>query len=273
MCGTRRRVRKGGVNLRFTQQVEDRSLRSNTQQVIKVLGAFLGLLFFCLPVFSQLNYGRVFGGITDQTGGAIAGATVTVIDVERGVSRPLTTDAAGEYSASSLLPGTYTVRVEAKGFQSVERQNILLEVGQDLRVDLALQPGEQTQTVTVTESLPMVNTTNAMLGGTVENQTMSDLPLNGRNYENLLNFRPGVTTRPGGGSQSYSTNGGRTHWSIFLFDGLFDTNVYSGGSPLVGSPYGSAGPDQATILPLDAIQQVDIIWLPGSAPRQPHHSQ
>lgn len=101
-----------------------------------VLGVSLGLLLFCLPVFSQLNYGRIFGGITDQSGGAITGAMVTVIDVARGTTRPLTADSAGEYSAPSLLPGTYTIRAEAKGFKALERTDILVGVGQDVRVDL-----------------------------------------------------------------------------------------------------------------------------------------
>ena len=77
-----------------------------------------GLLVACvvfllsLPVFSQANLGRILGSATDQTGGVIAGATVTVLDVQRGISRTLTTDGAGEYNAPNLTPGTYTVRVE-----------------------------------------------------------------------------------------------------------------------------------------------------------------
>src|SRR6202030_1276933 len=111
-----------------------------------------------------LNLGRIVGGVTDQTGGAIAGATVTVTDVARGISRTLVSDGAGEYSAPSLTPGAYTVRAEAKGFQSLERTGITVEVGQDVRVDVTLRPGEQTQTVTVTEEIPQVNATNAELG-------------------------------------------------------------------------------------------------------------
>ena len=96
--------------------------------------------------------------MTDQTGGAIADASVTVTDVARGTNRVLMSDASGVYNAPSLLPGTYTVRVEAKGFSSVDRQNVLVEVGQEVKVDVTLRPGEQNQTVTVTESVPMVNT-------------------------------------------------------------------------------------------------------------------
>src|SRR5580700_9871106 len=160
--------------------------------------AFLGLLLVCVPVFSQGNYGRILGTVVDQSGGVVAGATVTVLDVDRGVSRTLTTDDAGEYNAPNLEPGKYTVRAEAKGFKTVERQNVILEVGKEPRVDLTLQPGEQTQTVTVTESIPLVETTNATMGGTLNNADIVDLPLNGRDYQNLLGLRPGVMLQPGG---------------------------------------------------------------------------
>src|SRR5580704_11440047 len=72
------------------------------------------MLFFliCLPIFSQTNQGRIQGGVFDQTGGAIAGASVSVTDVARGVAQTLTTDSAGQYSAVSLVPSTYTVRAE-----------------------------------------------------------------------------------------------------------------------------------------------------------------
>src|SRR5579884_2149250 len=90
-------------------------------------------VFLSSPLlFSQTNQGRVFGTITDQTGGVIVGAKVTVIDVARGINRALMTDAAGEYNAPNLIPGMYTIRVEAPGFQAFERQNIGVEVGQEL---------------------------------------------------------------------------------------------------------------------------------------------
>ena len=108
-------------------------------------GVALALVVMLMGVSAsaQLNYGRIYGAITDQTGGALAGATVTVVDVSRGISRPLTADDAGEYSAPSLLPGTYSARAEAAGFKAAEHAGIVVEVGQDLRVDLSLQPGEQ----------------------------------------------------------------------------------------------------------------------------------
>jgi hypothetical protein len=166
--------------------------------------AFLLLLAACMlvvsvPLFSQGSNGRILGAVTDQTGGVISGATVTIIDKDRGVAATLTTDVAGEYNAPSLLPGTYIVRAEANGFKRLERQGVALEVGKEIRVDLTLQPGVQEQTVTVTEAIPLVETSNATLGGTLNNTEINDLPLNGRNYQSLLALRPGVMLQPGGG--------------------------------------------------------------------------
>src|SRR5690242_1464577 len=174
-------------------------------RAIQLFGASLGVLLFSLSLFSQGNFGRILGTVTDQTGGVISGATISIIDKDRGVARTLTTDNAGEYNAPTLIPGTYTVRVEAKGFKTTERQNVVLEVGKEIRVDLTVQPGEQVQTVTVTEAIPLVETTNATLGGTLNNTDINDMPLNGRNYQNLLNLRPGVMTQPGGSPWTQST--------------------------------------------------------------------
>src|ERR1019366_9541853 len=113
----------------------------------------------------------------------------------------------GQYSAPNLTPGAYTVRAEFKGFQAIERLNTGLEVGKEIRVDFTLQPGQVSQTITITEALPMVETTNATLGGTLNNAAINDLPLNGRNFQNLLNLRPGVMIYPGGGQKTQSSNG------------------------------------------------------------------
>src|SRR4029077_5801575 len=134
---------------------------------------------FSVSLFSQANFGRILGTVTDQSGGVIVGATVTIVDQDRGVTRTLTTDEAGEYNAPNLTPGTYTARIEAKGFQTIERKDIAVGVGKEGQIDLSPQPGEQTQTVTGTETVPLVETTNAPLGGTLNNAEISDLPLNG----------------------------------------------------------------------------------------------
>jgi Carboxypeptidase regulatory-like domain len=90
---------------------------ARARQAICVLGAIAGVLLFSVALFSQGNNGRILGEVADQTGGVVSGATVTIVDKDRGVARTLTTDDAGEYNAPNLIPGTYTVRVEANGFK------------------------------------------------------------------------------------------------------------------------------------------------------------
>jgi len=118
-----------------------KTARSTT--MMPVLGTILGLLLFSLALFAQGSYGRILGTVTDQTGAVLPGATVTVLDTERGLARTLNTDSAGEYNAPNLIPGTYTVRVEAKGFKALARENIALEVGKEVRVDLTPQTGDR----------------------------------------------------------------------------------------------------------------------------------
>src|SRR5258708_6549113 len=166
------------------------------RKALQLLVGIMGVLLLCVPLFSQGNFGRILGDVTDQSGGVISGATVIVVDTQRGVARTLTTDEAGAYNAPTLIPGTYTVRVEAKGFKKIERQNVVLEVGKEVRVDLTVQPGEQTQTITVTESVPLVETSNATLGGTLKNAAINDMHLKGRKYQNILQFSHDVTAHP-----------------------------------------------------------------------------
>lgn len=95
---------------------------------LPLLGAIMGMLFLGLTGYSQANFGRILGAVTDQSGGVVAGAAVTILDTQRGVARTLTTDDAGEYNAPTLIPGNYTVRAEATGFKTIERRNIAVEV-------------------------------------------------------------------------------------------------------------------------------------------------
>ena len=229
------------------------------KSAVQLLGGLFVVLLLCLPAFSQGSFGRVLGTVTDQSGGVVSGATVTVIDTERGVTRTLTTDDAGAYNAPNLTAGNYTVRVEAKGFKRIERQGILIEIGREVRIDLTVQPGEQNQTVTVTESVPLVETTNATQGGTLENADIIDLPLNGRDYQNLLGLRPGVMLQPGGGPWTQSTNGVRPDESVWLVEGIISSNFFDA-RPVINMP--SPFTDGATILPVDAIQEFNLMENP-----------
>ena len=220
---------------------------------LRIFGAAILVIVFCAPVmFSQASQGTIQGGVFDQTGGAIAGAMVTISDVARGITRSLVADGAGQYVTPALDPGTYTVRAVAKGFRTEEHDGVLVEVGKNVRVDLVLQPGEQTQTITVSGEIPSVDTTDATLGGTVTNQAINALPLNGRNFQRLLQLHPGVVTVVGAGAGSSATNGRRSGDDLILVEGISTMGQATGGS-LINDVY--KGGDAASILPIDAIQE------------------
>src|ERR1039457_4767638 len=236
---------------------------------IRVLGMVCLALVVSISMLAQTTTGRILGTVSDASGAAVAGATVVITDVQRGANRSVVTDASGDYAVPELQPGVYQVRAEAKGFKTVERPNIVVEVAQDVRVDVSLPTGNVTETVTISEEVPLVNTTSATLGGTLSNKEINDLPLNGRNYENLLQLRPGIMRYPGGGFSTTSSNGLRAEDNAYLVDGLFNSEPFSGQSIINGA--GIAG-DSATILPVDAIQEFNVQqnppaeygWKPGA---------
>src|SRR6202049_5064071 len=242
---------------------------ARARTIMCVLGTILSVLFFSLALFAQGDFGRILGTVTDPSGAVIAGAKVSVIDTQRGLARTLTTYQGGEYNAPTLIPSTYTVRVEAAGFQKLERQNVLLEVGKEVRVDLTPQTGSQTQSVTITEALPLVDTASATLGGTLNNADINDLPLNGRNYQALLGLRPGVMLQPGGSPWTQSTNGIRPDETTWMVEGVINSTM-DAARPVAG--IGSPLTDGAGILPVDAIQEFNMEenpkaeygWKPGA---------
>ncbi len=226
-----------------------------------LLGATLVTLLICTPAFSQINFGRVLGNVTDPSGAIVVGATVTVTNTQTNVSRTLTTDSSGAYVAAALNPGTYTVRVEAPGFKVVTHQGVVVQVGLDTRSDVQLQLGANTQSVTITEAAPLVDTTSATVGGTLTDTQINDLPLNGRNFQNLVQLRPGVVIYPGGGPWQQSSNGQRPQNTAYYVDGLMDIDYSFGWTVLnTGTPITDAG----SVLPLDAISEFNLEQNPKS---------
>src|SRR6201998_934523 len=231
------------------------SVQKLNRKALLVSTIIVGLCLACNPLLAQVNTGRILGTITDQSGGVIAGAMGTETNTGTGVARTLTSDQAGEYIAPNLLAGNYTVRAPSTGFQTFERQNIAVGVGQDTRIDAQLVPGQVTQTVEVTSAPPLLDTTSAVVSGTLEAQAIVDLPLNGRNFENLLVLRPGVVAAPGGGTLTTSTNGLQPQDNNYFFEGLDSNDPFSGQSITNTTlPFG----DAATILPIDAIQELNV---------------
>src|SRR5438094_3070303 len=215
----------------------------------------LVVLLFSVALIAQGNFGRILGSVKDPTGAVLPGATVNIIDTQRGLTRTVTSDEAGLYNAPTLIPGTYTVRVEFPGFKTLSRENVVVEVGSEIRVELTIEPGQQSETVTVSEAIPLIDTTGATLGGVLANAAINDLPLNGRNYQNLLNLIPGVMIQPGGSPWTQSTNNSRPDDTVWLVDGIPNAN-YVDRRPIANMP--SPFTDGATILPIDAVQEFKL---------------
>ena len=134
------------------------------------------------------------GRVTDSSGAAIAGANVKLTSMATGTAREATTDNTGQYQLSQLAPGSYTLTVSANGFATSERTNMDLLVSQPATANVALQPANVTENVTVTSVVaPMLNTTDATLGNAFDNHQVESLPLDQRNVPDLLSLQPGVT--------------------------------------------------------------------------------
>src|SRR6266404_5183988 len=223
----------------------------------------------CSSLRAQSTAGRIIGGVHDQQDAAVAAAKITVTDTLRNTSRTALTDESGDYVVADLQPSTYKVVIEANGFNSFQAPSVLLEVGKDVRIDATLNAGDSNVVVTIMGDVPMLDSTSSALGGTLSNKEINDLPLNGRNYENLLQLRPGVVRYPGGGFSTTSTNGLRAEDNAYFVEGLFNSEPYSGQAIINGA--GIAG-DSATILPIDSIQEFNIEelapaefgWKPGT---------
>jgi hypothetical protein len=158
---------------------------------ICLLALFSGL------VFAQDISGTIGGTILDPTGAAVPNAKITVTNTERSqVVRTITTDATGTYSAPLISVGTYSVRVEATGFKTEERKGIALNVADDLRINITLQVGAISDTVTVEATPVSVELGNPSAANTIDGKQVRDLSLGTRNYEQLVALMPGVTSNP-----------------------------------------------------------------------------
>ena len=224
-------------------------------RIIRLLAVSVGVLLMCASLSAQINTGRILGAVTDQTGGSIANATVTVTNSATGVARTLITDQAGEYVAPNLNVGTYTVKASANGFETFERQNVAVGLGQDARVDAQLTPGQLTQTVEVTAAAPLLDSTSAVVSGTLSTETIADLPMKARNFQDLLSLRPGVVQTPGGGTLTTAVHGLAPSQNNNFIEGL-DSNDPLTGQNITNTtlPWG----DAATILPVDSIQELNV---------------
>jgi hypothetical protein len=221
------------------------------------LSLILSLIaIFAVAVLQAQTYqGRILGSVTDQTGAVVSGAKVTITNTATGVSRSLTSGGSGEYVAPNLEPGPYAITVEAPSFKKAQRTGLTLEVAKDIRADFQLMAGSIGEVVTISEEAPIVDTVSDVLGGTFSNKAITELPLLGRDFQNLVVLQPGIQRSPGGGFMSINANGNRPEDNNFIVDGMDDNDAYYGTTVI--NAEGVEG-TPATHLPIDAIQEFNI---------------
>jgi hypothetical protein len=190
------------------------------------------------PLVAQSVTGTILGTITDSSGGVIPGATVTLKHEGTGLTRTLTTDTAGEFTAPSLPTGKYTLTAELSGFKTVSMSGIDVGVDQRVRVNAHLEIGAVSESVTITGSSPLVQISSSELGTTVSEEQIKTLPLNGRNFVNLTRTVPGVVRGiPGANidgagslawraSASFSANGQRPRDNNYMLDGVDNNETW-----------------------------------------------
>ena len=215
------------------------------------------------PANAQTFRGTILGTVTDSSGAAVSGATVTVKNTGTGLLRTVATDDDGNYSTPELPIGTYSVTVEKSGFKTGLVNGISVEVSTERRADVALQPGDVSQTVEVSgDTLPQVESTSNTLGGIIESTVVTNLPVNGRDYQKLIFLVPGVTGSPDqitdspGSYGVFSVNGARGRSNNFLLDGT-DMNDGYRNDPAINEAGVFGTP--ASILPIEAIAELRVL--------------
>ncbi len=221
----------------------------------------LPIILFTLASISQAQpvTAAISGKVEDMSGAVVSGATITVKNLETGAVRIVTSDDTGNFKALSLPLGLQEVKAEKPGFKTQIRTGINLEVGQLAVVNLQLQVGDFVQQVTVSEELPVVNTTTEPVSGFVGERAVKDLPLNGRSFDNLITLNPGAINYSSEKSLNTSTSNGNTFTvagrrpsdNLFLLNGV----EYTGASQLAVTPGGVSG----ELLGIDAIREFNVL--------------
>jgi hypothetical protein len=214
------------------------------------------------PTKAQVAGATLSGLVTDDQGGPVANATISIKNAGTGVSRDVTSNSDGIYSAPNLLPGEYEVTVTATGFQTLTEKGITLTVGGQQSLNPVMKVGALSQTVEVNAAIPDIQTTSSTVSSTVDSTTMRELPLNGRDWTSLATLEPGVSSIPNQVGTGFSANKGnrgfgnqlsndghRANENTYRVNGI-SINDYSN-----GSPGGASGLN----LGVDGIQEFSVL--------------
>ncbi len=203
----------------------------------RVLAVLIALAALASPALAQTPSGEISGLVTDSSGSILPGVRVTLTNIATNGIRLATTNESGLYVFPAVPSGTYKLKIELEGFSTVERANIQVQVGSSNRFPFTMEIGQLTDVVQVVADTPVIQTENASIGTVIENRSIVELPLNGRNYLQLASLIPGATTngpsssqgkqRMGGQRNSFALNvgGQRIHFNHYSLDGIENTDL------------------------------------------------
>lgn len=219
---------------------------------LRILAIVAMALLLIRPGWGQAGTtGTILGTVTDTSGAVVPGASVEVTNVATNATNRVTTTATGDYTLANLVPGTYKVSAQMNGFSTVVTHDIVLAVAQNARIDLRLKPGAANETVEVSATAVALDTDSSAVAQTVTPQQVSELPLNGRNFTDLLFIGAGAVQTVGEQGQmrqsegdAISINGSRPESNNYTLDGLNNTDT------ALNTP--------AVILSQDAIQEFKV---------------
>ena len=210
---------------------------------------------------AQTYRGTIRGVVRDSSGASIVGATVTAKNADNGAERSTSSLEDGGYVIAELPAGVYQVEAEMKGFGKFTNRSVTVAVGLETSLDITLSVGARGETVTVPAVTPVVETTQDVLGGVVDQQLVAELPLNGRDFGMLVALVPGVIVEGSGvagtekGFGQFNINGNRDRSNNYMLDGTDNNDPWFNNSAL--NQVGITGAP-ATLLPIDAIQEFNL---------------
>lgn len=219
------------------------------------LGLFVvALLLGTTPLQAQVDTGAILGTIKDSSGGAISGASVTLTNEGTDAKETFTTGADGTYEFTPVKVGSYKITATAPGFESLSQIKIAVDVGSNVVIDFTLKPGQTSTSIEVTAALPVLETQSGSVGQVIDQHSVNNLPLNGRNFTFLAQLAAGVNTpqadtRGNAATGAFSANGNRPAQNNYLLDGIdnnSDTVDFLNGTNFVVLP------------PVDAIQEFKV---------------
>jgi len=228
----------------------------------RICGTFFLISLVATAAFDQTSTGEVNGTITDPTGAPVRGATVTLVNQDTRIETETTSNEDGYYRFVNVKPGNFTVSVEVSGFKRSITQAFILGVSESSTQNIALQLGSVAETVEISGGTEVIQSSTTELGTVIAERAVQDLPLNGRNFTQLLTLTPGVTPvstsqnrsiggvegnvgLPGSGFSDASFHGQQNRSKLYFYDGIINTNI--------------RGPNYIVIPNIDLIQEFKVV--------------